>query len=118
SKEAEECFRLLLFSRNSINAGYVNEKRQTRLHFIQRGTRVPTVELLAAAMAPIDTQDEDEYTPLAIAVREGNSGVARHFVERGTKVNISSPKFGSILHIAVANGDLSLVKFLVDAGAD
>ncbi|KAL6790887.1 putative ankyrin repeat protein [Trichoderma sp. SZMC 28012] len=118
SKQAEECFRLLLFNRNSINAGYVNEKRQTRLHFIQRGTRVSIVELLAAAGAPIDTQDEDGYTPLAIAVREENESVARYLVERGANVNIFSPKFGSILHMAVENGDLNLVKFLVDAGAD
>lgn len=119
SKQAEECFRLLLFNRNgSINAGYVNEKRQTRLHFIQRRTRVSIVELLAAAMAPIDTQDKDEYTPLAIAVKEGNSSVAGFLVERGAKVNIFGPKFGSIVHIAVANGDLNLVKLLVDAGAD
>ncbi|OPB38934.1 putative ankyrin repeat protein [Trichoderma guizhouense] len=118
SKEAEECFRLLLFNRNSINAGYVNEKRQTRLHFIRRRTRVSIVELLAAAMAPIDTQDEDGYTPLAIAVREGNSVVARYLVERGANVNIFGPKFGSILHMAVENGDPSLVKFLFDAGAD
>ncbi|KAJ4865496.1 ankyrin repeats (3 copies) domain-containing protein [Trichoderma breve] len=118
SKQAEECFRLLLFSRNSINAGYINEKRQTRLHFIQTGTRVSIVELLAAAGAPIDTQDEDGYTPLAIAVREENSSVARYLVKRGANVNIFGPKFGSILHLAVEIGDLSLVKFLVDAGAD
>ncbi|PTB60106.1 hypothetical protein M431DRAFT_476642 [Trichoderma harzianum CBS 226.95] len=105
-----KCVKLLVDAGANVGFrnSYVNEKRQTRLHFIQRGTRVPTVELLAAAMAPIDTQDEDEYTPLAIAVREGNSGVARHFVERGTKH----------LTYSVANGDLSLVKFLVDAGAD
>ncbi|KAL5088988.1 hypothetical protein Trisim1_006132 [Trichoderma cf. simile WF8] len=118
SKQAEECFRLLLSNRNSGDAGYINEKRQTRLHFIQRKTRVSIVELLAAAGAPIDTQDDDGYTPLAIAVGEGNSTVARFLVERGANVNIFGPKFGSILHRAVVQGDLRLVKFLVDAGAD
>ncbi|KAK4080972.1 hypothetical protein Trihar35433_2077 [Trichoderma harzianum] len=118
SKRAEDCLRLLLFNRNGIDAAYVNEKRQTRLHFIQRRTRVSIVELLAAAMAPIDTQDEDGYTPLAIAVREGNSSVARYLVERGANVNVFGAEFGSISHIAVTNGDLSLVKFLMDAGAD
>ncbi|KAK4064195.1 uncharacterized protein Triagg1_9174 [Trichoderma aggressivum f. europaeum] len=100
-RQAEECFRLLLSNRNGSNAGHVNEKRQTLLHFIQRRTRVSIVELLlASAVVPIDTQDEDGYTPLAIAVREQNLSAA------------------SILHIVVVNGDLSIVKFLVDAGAD
>ncbi|KAH0531311.1 hypothetical protein TsFJ059_000161 [Trichoderma semiorbis] len=101
-----------------INAGYINEKRQTRLHFIQRRTRVSIVELLVAAKTPSDTQDEDGYTPLAIAVRVGNSGVARYLVERGANVNVFGPKFGSISHIAVANGDFNLFKFLIDTGAD
>ncbi|KAL6690544.1 putative ankyrin repeat protein [Trichoderma pleuroticola] len=116
SKQAEECFRLLLSHRNGNN---VDENRQTQLHFIQRRTRVSIAELLlASSMDPIDTQDEDGYTPLAIAVRKENSSVARYLVGCGANVNIFGPEFGSILHMAVENGDLSLVKFLVDAGAN
>ncbi|PNP58298.1 hypothetical protein THARTR1_01813 [Trichoderma harzianum] len=116
SKQAEECFRLLLSHRNGNN---VDENRQTQLHFIQRRTRVSIAELLlASSMVPIDARDEDGYTPLAIAVRKGNSSVARYLVGCGANVNVFGPKFGSILHIAVENGDLSLVKFLVDAGAN
>ncbi|KAL7940994.1 putative ankyrin repeat protein [Trichoderma barbatum] len=118
SKQVEECFKLLLSHRKRGNAEYVNERRQTRLHFVKKTTKVSIVELLVAAMVPFDTQDEDGYTPLAVAVREGNRSVAEYLIEHGANVNIFGPKFGSILHIAVTKGNLSVAKILVDAGAD
>ncbi|KAM0513489.1 hypothetical protein ACHAPE_007751 [Trichoderma viride] len=118
SKDTEQCLRLILSEPGQFDPGYVNDKGQTRLHEIKKRTPVAIIQLLVKAKVPLDRPDNDGYTPLAIAIREGNTNVAKYLVDWGASVNIFSPSFGSILHLAVTKGVIGLVKLLIDSGAD
>lgn len=67
---------------------------------------------------PIDGKNSDGYTPLALAVKNGNISAAKYLIEQGANVNVVGPSFGSILHLAVKGRSLDLVKLLVDSGAN
>lgn len=145
--DAQECLRLLLVSeayylrgsqvRTTFRPGDVDKDQEqeqegrerkklhlqrcrTRLHCIRKKTPVSLVQILVEeARAPLDVQDdEDGHTPLSLAVKLGNEPVAKYLIDRGANVNVFSPAFGSILHIAVANGDIGMARLLVASGAD
>lgn len=116
SKDAWECLRLLRIRGVPVNG--VNKEGRGRLHYIQKKTPVSIVQLLLEGKAPLDGQDCYEYTPLAVAVREGNISVAKHLIGLGARVNVVGPNFGSILDLAIASGSLDLVRLLVESGAD
>jgi ankyrin repeat protein len=116
--EAQKCLQLLLSKPYRVPVDQVNEQGQTRLHSVREETPVPIVRLLVEARTPLNAQDHNGYTPLAVAIREGNESVANYLINQDAGVNVFSSSFGSILHLAVAKGSLSLVKVLVDSGAD
>ncbi|RYP51143.1 hypothetical protein DL768_003490 [Monosporascus sp. mg162] len=118
SEDARECLKLLLSKPYKVPVDHVNEQGQTRLHNIRENTPVSIVRLLVEAKAPFDDQDLDGYTPLAVAISKGNEGVAKYFIEQGASLNAFGPGFGSILHLAVTNGALDLVKLLINSGTD
>ncbi|XXG97047.1 hypothetical protein Hte_003341 [Hypoxylon texense] len=115
SKDALECLKLLC-SRTPVYD--VNKQRRSRLHYIQQTTPVSVVQPLLEDRALLNGRDRHGYTPLAVAVRKGNIDVAEYLVKQGAKVNVLSPTFGSILHLAVAGGFADLVMLLVESGAD
>lgn len=116
--DAEECAKLLVRWPYAVSAHQVDEKGQTRLHRIHTDTPVGIVQTLVEFGALFDEQDRDGYMPLAIAIARGNAGVAEYLFKRGANLNVYGPKFGSILHLAVKHGMLSLVKLMIAAGAD
>lgn len=118
SENTEQCLRLILAELDNLDINYINEEGQTRLHMIKEKTPASIVQLLVEAKIPLDTPDKDGYTPLAIAIREGNESVARYLIEHGANINAFSPSFGSIIHLAVTKGVVSFVKLLIDSGAD
>lgn len=118
SKNTEQCLGLILSESDKIDADHVDIKGQTRLHTIKKETPVEIIRLLLKAKVPIDRQDKDGYTPLAISIREGNTGVTKYLIDQGACINVFSPKFGSLLHLAVTKGAVGLVKLLIDSGAD
>lgn len=118
TKDTEQCLRLILSELDQIDAAYVNTKGQTRLHVIKKRTPVAIIQLFVKAKVPLDRPDNDGYTPLAISIREGNMNVAKYLIDQGASINVFSPSFGSILHLAVAKGAVGLAKLLIDSGAD
>lgn len=114
----EACLKLLLSKPPSVVVDEINDQGQTRLHLIQENTPISVVKLLLEANVPLDSQDQDGYTPLAFAISRGNEDAARYLIERGAKVNTFGPGFGSILHLAVSKGALELAKLLVESGAN
>ncbi|RYP16723.1 hypothetical protein DL765_004959 [Monosporascus sp. GIB2] len=118
SEDARKCLKLLLSKPYKVPVDHANEQGQTRLHNIREKTPVSIVQLLIEAKAPLDDQDLDGYTPLAVAISKGNEGVAKYFIEQGASPNAFGPGFGSILHLAVTSGALDLVKLLINSGAD
>ncbi|KAI1654117.1 putative ankyrin repeat protein [Daldinia decipiens] len=118
SKDALECLKLLLSRVYNVPIDDVNEQGQTRLHRIEEKTPISMIQLLVELRAPLDSQDADGCTPLAVAIRKNNEGVARYLIEQGANVNILNPNFGSIIHLAISNSTVYIVRLLVKSGAD
>ncbi|KAH6984406.1 putative ankyrin repeat protein [Ilyonectria sp. MPI-CAGE-AT-0026] len=116
--DVEECIKLLLSAPNGIEVHYVDKDGRTLLHKVEKHTPVSVVKLLVEAGSPLDKPNDDNYTPLAMAVSKGNDAVAKYLIEQGASVNLFSPLFGSILHLACSHGFLTTVKLLISSGAD
>lgn len=119
SEDAQKCFKLLFSGPYyKLDIEKVDKNGSMLLHKIGRRTSVSMVKTLVESNALIDREDQDGYTPLAIAIYKGNEAVAKYLIQYGASVNIFNPRFGSILHLACANGSLDLVKLIIEAGAD
>ncbi|RGP73711.1 ankyrin repeat [Fusarium longipes] len=82
-----------------MKAGIVDEEGNTALHHTKHGTPVPLVVMLLGMGVPIDTPNADGWTPLAVALREGNVSVSHVLLSRGAQADIHSPKIGSLFHV-------------------
>lgn len=118
TEDTEQCLRLILSQPGQFDPEDVNAKSQTRLHMVKKKMPVAIVQLLVKAKVSLDRPDNDGYTPLAMSIREGNTGVSKYLINQGASVNVFGPRFGSILHLAVTKGAIGLVKLLIDSGAD
>ena len=118
SKENEKSLKLLLSHPYKISVEHIDEQGNGLLHKVERGTPASIVRLMIEAGTPVDNQNEDGHTPLAVAIKKGNVAVAKLLVDRRARVNVYSPSFGSLLHLACLNGSLELVRLLIDAGAN
>ncbi|XDG08410.1 hypothetical protein ABKA04_008025 [Annulohypoxylon sp. FPYF3050] len=116
--QAQECLKLLLSEPYRVPVEHSSKKGPTRLHSITEKTPISLVEILIEAKVQLDIPDKDGYTPLAVAIREGNEKVAKYLIEQGASINTFSPTFGSILHFAVSKGMLDLVKQLMKLVTD
>jgi ankyrin repeat protein len=76
------------------------------------------VRTLVEGKTPLDFVDDDGYTPLALAITRCDASVAMYLIEQGADPRVMGSGFGSILHLAVRQGSLKLVKRLMEAGAD
>ena len=63
-------------------------------------------------------QNEDQKTPLDLALISGELETARLLIKSGSNVNSQSSLGWTPLHTAARNGHLILVKLLLDSGAD
>ncbi|KAH8659968.1 putative ankyrin repeat protein [Xylariales sp. PMI_506] len=117
-KETEECLKMLLSEKGKIDTAHIDEKGDTLLHKIGTMTSVALVQLLVEAGVPVDLENKDGFTPLAIAARHNNLPVVKYLVDKGCRVNVYGASFGSIAHLACVSGNLEMIRILIDAGAD
>ncbi|KAM0514882.1 hypothetical protein ACHAPE_006558 [Trichoderma viride] len=96
-ERAAKCLELLVFGPYKMDVHKVDQHGNTPLHKIGTQTPASMVQILAKTDVPLTRRNNDEH---------------------GADVNVLSPRFSSILHIACANGPLNLVKLLFNAGAD
>ena len=68
----------------------------------------------------VDVQDDNGWTALHFAAQEGKVGIVRALLARGANANVQNSHGNSSLWVAVMNAsdDLSVIKALLDAGAD
>ncbi|KAM0462728.1 hypothetical protein ACHAPV_003552 [Trichoderma viride] len=112
-EKAAQCLGMLLSGPYRESAAQkVDKKGNTLLHKIEKKTLVSVLQHLVKAGVPVDGKNRDGYTPLAVAVQMGNEAAAKYLLECG------ATRMGSILHLACAKGSLSLVKLLIQEGAD
>ncbi|KAI8671993.1 hypothetical protein NCS56_00661600 [Fusarium sp. Ph1] len=67
-----------LYLQQGTDANYVDEDKNTALHWLKQHTPVQLVKLLIDSGAPVNSLNDQGLTPLAIATREGNVAVMRY----------------------------------------
>ena len=88
----------------------------TPLHYIVYfGFKYSQAELL---MANINIKDAEGFTPLLMAVRDGNYNDARILLDYGAEINIQNKSENTPLHIATRRKDEEMIKLLLERGAD
>ncbi|KAF4951589.1 hypothetical protein FGADI_7364 [Fusarium gaditjirri] len=115
---AEKLLKLLISEPYSLPIERVNDQNRTRLHRINETTSLAVYRLFTESKPNLDARDIDGYTPLAVAINKSNKTIAKYLIEQGATVNILSPNYGSILHLATGAGSVDLVKLLLESGAD
>lgn len=112
SPEREDTLKELLKFKPALDEADSNGN--TVLHDVNVTTPRSIVKLLVESGAPSNTVNNEGYTPLAVAVRRCNLEVARYLVEECKEsVNVCNPRFGSIVHLAARQGDIEMLKFVI-----
>lgn len=62
-----------------------------------------------------DQMDEDNHTPLQLAVISNNLSATRHFLKYFDK-NVLNHMDENVIHLAVRHGDLTMLKYLINEG--
>ena len=66
----------------------------------------------------MDVLDKDECTPLCIAIRDQQFGIAKILIEAGADVNLGGGIYGSALHLAVVRANMFLADLMIKRGAE
>jgi hypothetical protein len=100
----------------------------TPLHLAVKGGSPPAVKVLLEFGADIDALDEQGMSPLLYACDEGDTEIVRLLLQNGAKVKWPEKDYytqhpglfdpGSPLHLAVKWADKTMVKDLLEFGAD
>ncbi|TEY48072.1 hypothetical protein BOTCAL_0298g00130 [Botryotinia calthae] len=95
-----------------------DETKDTALNSIASATETSVIDLLVKRGASIFTRNENGYTPLVIAVKEGNIEVTKYLISLGANINDATDKTNTPIHISCLYGDLEMVELLLEKGAD
>jgi hypothetical protein len=76
------------------------------------------LEALIALGADIDTQGDDQITPLMNAARYNHTSTVKLLLKKGVNINYQGGKYGNALQSATVGGHKQVVKLLLDKGAD
>lgn len=115
--KCEEIATLML--KRGPDMGLADNEANTALHNVKSDTPLSVVMRLVEEGAPVNTINELGYSPLAWAVKCGNTKVARYLTTvKGVQSAVYHPTFGSILHMAAASSTLEVVRQLVRTGAE
>lgn len=115
--EFEATVKLML--QKSPNLGLIDNERNTVLHNVTSDTPVSVVMRLVEEGVPVNAFNDHGFSPLARAVNCGNISVARYLITvKGVQADVYHPTFGSILHMAVANSTVEVVRQLIRTGAE
>ncbi|MBC6439818.1 MAG: ankyrin repeat domain-containing protein [Rhodospirillales bacterium] len=82
------------------------------------GADLPDVERCIAAGADIRARDEDGWTPLHVAARDGTAESVQALIDAGADTEARTDNGATPLHVAAGHGTAETVKALIDAGAD
>ena len=90
----------------------------TALHWAARGGKEETVKLLVDEGADVLAADNEDQTPLDVALGQGRGEIVQLLVNGGADVNAFHRKYGTRLQHAARSGDERAVRILLKVGAD
>src|SRR5258708_31394626 len=93
---------------------------QTSLHVAASWGLYSTAEWLIIELSEnVHSQRSiDNATPLHLALRSGNDGIARMLIEYGTDPTAQSNDGVTPLHLASGSGNVDIARMLIERGAD
>jgi ankyrin repeat protein len=115
---ASVCGLLLASQQGSIGlARVVDNEMRTALHAAASGGYPATVQVLldGGALPVIDVKDAEGYMPLCLAVKKQCLDVVLGLVRRGANVNMVNKKGRTVLHLAMHDGNLGIIRALLEA---
>lgn len=93
----------------------------TALHRAVRAGDIERVERLIKGGTPLEAKDRDGRTPLALAVKEQETGIVKCLAAAGANIDIAVDKPGrreSLLYEAIFRQDAEILETLIEAGID
>jgi hypothetical protein len=117
SKSTRECKNLQRVMREVMNRG-----GETQLQFFSWKGMTSSVKRILE-MKSIDVEartggEEDGWTCLMTAARNGHIDICRLLIDKGAQVNAKDSRVYALLHGAVDKGHIKIVRLLCDHGAD
>ncbi|RTL49010.1 MAG: tetratricopeptide repeat protein [Rhodocyclaceae bacterium] len=79
---------------------------------------VKAVQAAISQGIPVDSADQDGWTPLMVAAASGKLPVVQALVKAGANVNARTTKGDTPLMAAVLSGNVAIIKLLLSEGAD
>mmetsp|Transcript_1597 Transcript_1597/g.3718 ORF Transcript_1597/g.3718 Transcript_1597/m.3718 type:complete len:377 (+) Transcript_1597:26-1156(+) len=102
-----------------VDIAPVNSLHKTPLHDAAASNDTVTILLLANAGAPLDATKFNDWTPLMYACEKGHLEAASILVDRNAELVHERNREGSApLYLAVRNGNVDLVRKLLNVGAE
>ena len=101
----------------------INEKKQSwsglaPIHIATLCHQKPVIELLVDKKADVNLKDENGFTPLLMCALDGDVELAKFFIKKGAKIDITNKRNKSVLHIAASKGHDKFFKEMKKLGAD
>jgi ankyrin repeat protein len=94
-------------------ATYETRKRKDSTH-----QKLTMVSMLLEAGADINARDDEDYTALDLAARDGNEALVKLLLDAGANIDTPRNRDPSMLTLAAYSGKEAVVQMLMDAGAD
>ena len=98
------------------------EYGQTALHYAAKCGKVYAIDILIQLGVNVNDKDDNGFSPLLIAAMENNLEIFNKFIKSGANVNSKCKKGETFdyapIHVAVNNGNLEMVRVLVENEAD
>ncbi len=113
------------FARSDLRGQFQPGRGQTALWWAANHGHLPLVQELIRRGANVDAPDHFNGTPLSTAASAGQLAVVRHLVEQGANIHSQLTTYivdridgRKPFHLAVNNGRLPVVEYLLQAGND
>lgn len=81
-------------------------------------SRAATIALLNRGLSALEVRDEEGYTKLMLAARDGNIESISRLLQQGANIDASDPIFGTALMVAAIEGQQEAARVLVEKKAD
>jgi len=103
---------IIIFSHEDNN-------QETPSHFAILNNRVLIIKYLLEQGAQVNAKDHDERTPLHLAIYQNKQEIAKYSIVRGkANVNAFDINGNTPMHYFSMKGDLNMIQYLVNKGAD